>query len=242
MTWRTRPNDRSGSRAEESGNANVGPFSCAGSNSGSPGPFEELPPAMKELVEEVARHRLGKMTLAPEQMDFLVWLANLMAVRDYLEIGSFVGLNVLSMALRGPRDMRIHALDVSVTHMEIARRHWRKAGVDDRIVPVLQSALLTLDQWLEQGVRNRFDLILIDADKEPTPRYFEMCSSLLRPRGVVVVDNVHLGGRVFRSDHGDHPPSVAVMAEFLASTLRDPRFDGTILPLGDGMLLARLRE
>lgn len=199
----------------------------------------ELPSQMAKLMEEGERLRLGKMMLAREEMDFLVWLARSMRVRDYLEIGVFVGLNALSMALRGDPEMRIHALDISVTHTDVARRHWKEAGVDSRITLILQSALLTLQQWTDMGVRERFDMILIDADKEPTPEYFDLCLPMLRKDGVIAIDNVLLGGRVCRDPDPEDPPSVEVMKRLNARIFEDESLDPVLLPVGDGLLLVR---
>lgn len=193
-------------------------------------------PVLQAIRTETARHRKGRMHIAPEQAQTLVWLARLLQAQHYLEVGAFTGYSSTAVALALPENGRITACDISITFTDIARRHWQQAGVAHKIDLVLQPALITLDNLLAQGRRNHYDLALIDADKPPTPHYFERCLQLVRPGGVIAIDNVLLNGRVLHSNR-DHPPSVAVLRQFNAGLAHDSRIVPLTLPVGDGLTL-----
>lgn len=194
-------------------------------------------PVMRALREFTAGHRLAKMQIAPEQGQFLAWLVRLLGVRHYLELGVFTGYSALAVALALPYDGEVIACDVSEAFTDIARSYWQQAGVSDRIQLVLQPALLTLQQLLDQGRAGSFDLAFIDADKPSCPAYFEACLQLVRPGGVIAMDNIFLGGRVVDPQESD-PPGVHVMHAFNAALKSDPRIRLCVLPMGDGMTLA----
>lgn len=197
-------------------------------------------PAMARLRSVTANHRLAKMQLAPEQGQFMRWLARLMGARRYLEIGVFTGYSSLAVAEVLPDDGEVVACDVSDTFTTIAREHWHQAGVAGKIRLVLQPALSTLQALLDSGKAGGFDLALIDADKPNTPAYYEACLRLVRPGGVIAIDNIFLGGRVVEPQESD-PPGVHVMHEFNAALIRDPRVEVVVLPFGDGLTLATVR-
>ncbi|RXZ44535.1 class I SAM-dependent methyltransferase [Crenobacter cavernae] len=197
-------------------------------------------PALARLREETANHRLAKMQLAPEQGALLQWLVRLTGARRYLEIGVFTGYSSLAVAEALPEDGQIVACDVSDTLTQIAREHWRAAGVDGKIELRLKPALETLAELLQQGQAGRFDIALIDADKPNTPAYFEACLELVRAGGVIAIDNVFLNGRV-ADPQPDGPPGVGILAAFNAALIADPRVDVTVLPMGDGLTLAHVR-
>jgi predicted O-methyltransferase YrrM len=196
---------------------------------------------MRELREFTATHRLAKMQISPDQGQLLGWLTRLLGVRRHLEIGVFTGYSALAVALAMPADGQIVACDVSEAFTDVAREYWHKAGVEDRIQLVLQPALDTLRQLLDkEGGEGSFDMAFIDADKPNTPAYFEACLRLVRAGGVIVLDNVFLGGRVVEPQPSD-PPGVHVMHHFNAALRADPRVNLCVLPMGDGMTLVRKR-
>lgn len=197
-------------------------------------------PNMAKLRAFTATHRLAKMQLAPEQGQFMRWLARLMGVRRYLELGVFTGYSSLGIAEVLPADGQIVACDVSDTFTSIAREHWRAAGVEHKIQLVLQPALTTLQQLLDDGAAGSFDLALIDADKPNTPAYFEACLKLVRQGGVIAIDNIFLGGRVVEPQPQD-PPGVHVMHAFNAALKHDKRVETVVLPFGDGLTLATVQ-
>ncbi|HJV07435.1 MAG TPA: class I SAM-dependent methyltransferase [Chromobacteriaceae bacterium] len=193
-------------------------------------------PVMRALREFTATHRLAKMQIAPEQGQFMGWLAQLIGARRYLEIGVFTGYSALAVALAMPADSEVVACDVSDTFTSIARDYWQQAGVAERIRLVLQPALQTLQQLLAEGRAGQFDLAFIDADKPSYRDYFEACLQLVRPGGVIAIDNIFLSGRVV-APRPEDPPGVHLMHAFNAELRDDARIRHCVLPIGDGLTL-----
>ena len=194
-------------------------------------------PVLQALRGRTQNHRLGKMALAREQAALLTWLARLIRAERYLEVGVFTGYSSTAMALALPEHARITACDISVTFTDIARETWRQAGVEHKIELHLQPALLTLDDLIAQGLENTYDMALIDADKPPTPQYYERCLQLVRSGGIIAIDNVLLGGRVMEEAGRDRPPSISVLQDFNRRLPLDGRIVPITLPVGDGLTL-----
>ena len=194
-------------------------------------------PVLQALRGRTQNHRLGKMALAREQAALLTWLARLIRAERYLEVGVFTGYSSTAMALALPERARITACDISVTFTDIARETWRQAGVEHKIELHLQPALLTLDDLIAQGLENTYDMALIDADKPPTPQYYERCLQLVRSGGIIAIDNVLLGGRVMEEAGRDRSPSIAVLQDFNRRLPLDGRIVPITLPVGDGLTL-----
>ncbi len=194
-------------------------------------------PALAQLRQKTAQHRLAKMAIAPEQAQTLCWLAQLMNAKHYLEIGVFTGYSSTAMALTLPDDGKITACDINVTFTDIAKETWQHAKIDHKINLQLQPALITLHNLLENGYANQFDIAFIDADKEPTPEYFEACLPLVRPGGIIAIDNILLNGRVFREHTPPTPPSIEILKYFNAQLALDRRITPITLPIGDGLTL-----
>ena len=194
-------------------------------------------PVLQALRGRTQNHRLGKMALAREQAALLTWLARLIRGERYLEVGVFTGYSSTAMALALPEHARITACDISVTFTDIARETWRQAGVEHKIELHLQPALLTLDGLIAQGLENTYDMALIDADKPPTPQYYERCLQLVRSGGIIAIDNVLLGGRVMEEGGLGRPPSIAVLQDFNRRLPLDGRIVPITLPVGDGLTL-----
>ncbi|KMJ53729.1 methyltransferase [Vogesella sp. EB] len=197
-------------------------------------------PVQTALREFTATHRMAKMQISPEQGQFLAWLVKLLGVRRYLEIGVFTGYSALTVALAMGEQGRTVACDMSVEFTTIARDYWRQAGVEDSIALYVQPAVQTLQMLLDDGQAGSFDLAFIDADKTSYPQYYEACLQLVRPGGVIAVDNIFLNGRVVSPKPGD-PPAVRAMQAFNASLKHDPRVVMSVLPIGDGMTLLTRR-
>ncbi|WP_046155299.1 class I SAM-dependent methyltransferase [Chromobacterium vaccinii] len=197
-------------------------------------------PAQRELREFTAGHRLAKMQISPDQGQFMGWLARLIGARRYLEIGVFTGYSALTVALAMPEDGQVVACDVSEAFTAIAREYWAKAGVADRIDLRLQPALSTLRELLDDDQAGRFDLAFIDADKPSYRDYYEACLELVRPGGVIAIDNIFLSGRVVEPKPED-PPGVHLVHAFNASLKADPRVHMCVLPIGDGLTLCTRR-
>lgn len=194
------------------------------------------PPILRALREATARHRLAKMQIAPEQGQLLGWLAHLTNARRYLEVGTFTGYSALAVALAMPEESEVLTCDVSECFTTIAREYWARAQMDHRIRLVLQPAKLTLHALLNEGRANHFDMAFIDADKPNMPDYYETCLRLVRPGGIIAIDNVFLGGRVVAPTASD-PPGVHTMHAFNAYLRTDSRIRLCVLPIGDGMTL-----
>ena len=198
---------------------------------------EKEHPALTALRSRTQSHRLGKMAIAREQAALLTWLARLLKAEKYLEIGVFTGYSSTTVALVLPEHGKITACDINVTFTDIARETWRAAQVAHKITLHLQPALLTLDDLISQGESGSYDLALIDADKPPTPQYYERCLQLVRKGGIIAIDNLLLGGRILSENDADAPPSLAVLQAFNASLPGDPRVNAITLPVGDGLTL-----
>ena len=194
---------------------------------------EAEPPVLQRLRERTAGHRMGKMAVAPEQAAVLSWLVRLTEAEKYLEIGVFTGYSSTAVALALPDHGRITACDINASFTEHAQQAWREAGVAHKISLHLQPALLTL----ENGEAGSYDIAFIDADKPPTPQYYERCLQLVRKGGIIAIDNLLLGGRILSENDADAPPSLAVLQAFNASLPGDPRVNAITLPVGDGLTL-----
>lgn len=200
--------------------------------------FEE-PPILARLREETARHPRSSMQIAPEQGAVLGLLVELLGARRCLEIGTFTGYSSLAVALALPDDGRIVCCDVSDEYTSVARRYWAEAGVADRVELRLGPGVATLDALLAEGSASGFDLAFIDADKSSYPAYWERCVELVRPGGVIAIDNVLWGGSV--ADPAADDESTRVIRRTNELVAADPRVRHVLLPVGDGMMVARKR-
>lgn len=180
-----------------------------------------------------------EMQIGPEQGAFMAMLARLMGVRRYIEVGTFTGYSSLSVALALPEDGRIICFDVSDEWTRIARRYWAEAGVADKIELRLGPGLAGLDGLLAEGAAATIDFAFVDADKGSYPAYHERMMELVRPGGLVAYDNVLWGGAVADpSDTDEDTESIRKLNELVAT---DARVDVSMIPIGDGLTLARRR-
>jgi len=179
------------------------------------------------------------MQIAPEQGHFLTFLARLIGARRTLEIGTFTGYSALAMALALPADGRIVACDISEEWVSIGRPFWQRAGVADKIEVRIGPAIETLQQLERDGAAGSFDLAFIDADKENMDGYYEGALRLVRPGGLVILDNMFQGGRIIDPDNNDYRTNV--VRDLNSKIAADERVDRVLVPIGDGMTLARRR-
>ncbi|MFO7177138.1 MAG: class I SAM-dependent methyltransferase [Pseudomonadota bacterium] len=201
--------------------------------------WQNEPSTLAALREETARMPGASMQISPEQGRFMGWLVALIGARRCLEIGVFTGYSSISVALALPDDGRLVACDVSEEWTAIARRYWERAGVAHKIELRLGPALDTLAALLAAGQAQSFDFAFIDADKEAYREYYERCLELLRPGGIIAVDNALWDGRV--ADPREDAPSTRAIRALNAFVAQDPRVDASLIPVGDGLLLARKR-
>ncbi|WP_152221455.1 O-methyltransferase [Pseudomonas sp. SCB32] len=196
-------------------------------------------PIKANLRAETAALPMSRWQVAPEQGQFLALLVKLIGARRLLEVGTFTGYSALCMAEALPADGHLLCCDLPGDYNEIARAHWREAGVDTRIELRLGPALSTLESLMVGGEDGCFDLVFIDADKARYSTYFEYALSLLRSGGLVVFDNVLWSGRVLEVE----PESADTRAiqQLNRALKEDARIDYSLVPIGDGMSLCRKR-
>ena len=196
-------------------------------------------PLQARLRDETARHPRGTMQISPEQGQFMQLLTKLMGARRCIEVGVFTGYSSLAVALALPGDGHILACDVSEEFTSVARRYWKEAGVAGKIELKLAPATETLDARLKAGEAGTYDLAFIDADKANYAAYYERILKLLRPGGLVLVDNVLWSGAVI--DASDQDEDTVAIRAFNKLLHKDERVDVSMLPVGDGLTLARKR-
>ncbi|HEY9104669.1 class I SAM-dependent methyltransferase [Chitinimonas sp.] len=195
-------------------------------------------PCQTALRAATASHPRARMQIAPEQGQFMALLVKLLGVKRAIEVGVFTGYSALSVALALPADGRLLACDISEEFTALGLPYWREAGVADKIELKLAPALQTLDEHLAKGEAGSYDFAFIDADKVSYDGYYERCLSLLRPGGLVLIDNVLWGGDVARPAQD---ADTAALQALNAKLHRDERVDLSMLPLADGLTLVRKR-
>ncbi|HEY8368807.1 MAG TPA: class I SAM-dependent methyltransferase [Thermodesulfobacteriota bacterium] len=179
------------------------------------------------------------MQIGPDEAALLGLLARLVGARRAIEIGTFTGMSALAVASALPPDGRLVCCDTSETWTRIARRYWAEAGVADRIDLRLGPARATLETLLAQGEAGTYDFAFIDADKTEYDAYYEACLALLRPGGLVLVDNVLWSGAV--ADPAEQDPDTTAIRALNLKIRDDPRVDAVLLTVGDGLTVARKR-
>lgn len=197
------------------------------------------PPLLAALRAETAKMPDAGMQISPEQGQFMALLVELIGARKCIEVGTFTGYSALCVAGALPPDGKIVCCDISEEFTAVARRYWAKSGIGDRIELHLAPALDTLKSLLTNGGAGSFDFAFIDADKTQYGAYYEAILKLLRPGGLIAIDNVLWSGAVADGRKRD-ADTVALRA--LNDKLRtDKRISLSMLPIGDGLTLARKR-
>jgi len=193
-------------------------------------------PVLAELREATAGMKHATMQIGPDQGAFMALLAKLVGARRAIEVGVFTGYSALSVALVLPEDGRLVACDVSEEWTAMARRYWEKAGVARKIELRLAPALQTLDALLAEGAAGTFDFAFIDADKSNYDGYYERVLKLLRPGGVVALDNMLWSGAV--ADPKVTDADTSALRALNAKIHADSRVDMALATIGDGVMLA----
>ncbi len=197
------------------------------------------PPLLARLRAETAGLEWAIMQIGPDQGQFMRLLVELIGARNTLEVGVFTGYSSLAVALGLPADGRIVACDVSEEWTAIARRYWAEAGVAHKIDLRLAPAIQTLDGLIASGRAGTFDFAFIDADKGNYGGYFERCLALLRPGGLIAIDNVLWDGAVI--DPAKTDADTEAIRALNAKLATDERVTVAMVPVGDGLTLARKR-
>jgi predicted O-methyltransferase YrrM len=197
------------------------------------------PDVLRRLREETASRENADMQIAPEQGQFMALLVRLISAERTLEVGTFTGYSALVVSLALPPHGRVIACEISEEYAAIARRWWAEGGVAEKIEIRVAPAAETLDRMLEEGLSGRFDFAFIDADKAGYVEYWERCLLLVRRGGLIAVDNVLWDGRVADPDNDEE--STNAIRAFNAHAQGDDRVDLALVPIGDGLTLARVR-
>jgi caffeoyl-CoA O-methyltransferase len=194
---------------------------------------------LRRLREDTAGLEKANMQIGPEQGQFFALLVELTGARTALEVGTFTGYSALAVALALPDDGCLVACDVSEEWTAMARRYWEEAGVAHKIDLRLAPALETLDALLDEGRAGDFDFAFIDADKQAYETYYERALRLVRPGGLISLDNTLWEGRVVDPEATDS--DTEAIRAINAKLVSDERVTLSLLPLGDGLTLARKR-
>jgi predicted O-methyltransferase YrrM len=197
------------------------------------------PLVMRRLREVTASLDEATMQISPEQAQFMALLARLIDARLYLEIGVFTGYSSLAVALALPEDGRVIACDINPQWTRIAQRYWQEAGVAHKVELRLAPAADSLRALEAEGWGGQVDMVFIDADKGGYLGYYEQALQLLRRGGLLLADNTLWGGAV--ADPADQSEDTQAIRRFNAALHADERIDVSMLPVGDGLTLARKR-
>jgi predicted O-methyltransferase YrrM len=197
------------------------------------------PDILKQLREETAKLSMARMQISPEQGQFMALLAQLMGAKKTLEIGVFTGYSALAVALALPDDGKIIACDISEEYTAIAKDFWGRAGVSEKIDLRIAPALETLEKLIAAGEMGSFDLAFIDADKRNYENYYERALTLLRPGGLILIDNVLWSGKVTDSTITDKPTQA--IREFNQKLHQDSHVSLSLIAIADGLTLALKR-
>lgn len=195
-------------------------------------------PEQHALREATAKHPHAGLQIAPEQGQFMQVLVKLAGARRTIEVGTFTGYSALTVALALPPDGSVLACDISAEYTAIGKPYWQRAGVARKIELVLAPALQTLDARLAAGEAGHYDFAFIDADKTGYDAYYERCLRLVRPGGLIVFDNTLWRGDVARPATDADTQALQALNDKLHA---DDRIDVAMVPIGDGMTLARRR-
>ncbi|MEA5573326.1 class I SAM-dependent methyltransferase [Calothrix sp. UHCC 0171] len=195
------------------------------------------PEILTKLRQETAQHPMAMMQIAPEQGQFMSLLLQLIGAKKTLEIGVFTGYSSLVTALALPKDGKIVACDVSDEYTQIARRYWEEAGVADKIDLYIAPARETLDKLIADGEAGSFDFAFIDADKSGYDDYYEYCLQLVRPGGLIAIDNVLWSGRVVEPEETQDNRTRKIRA-LNTKIYQDQRVSISLVPIADGLMLA----
>lgn len=191
---------------------------------------------LQKLREETAKHPAAIMQIAPEQGQFMALLVQLLGAKKTLDIGVFTGYSSLVIALALPAEGKVVACDIDEKSTAIARRYWQQAGVADKIDLYIAPAIETLDKFIDEGQAGTFDFAFIDADKRNYDNYYEQALKLIRPGGLIAVDNVLWSGRV--ADPQDEDKRTVAIRAFNQKLAQDRRVKISLVPIADGLTLA----
>lgn len=197
-------------------------------------------PILRRLRETTRALPDATMQIGPEQGQFMALLVKLIGARRCIEVGTFTGYSSLVVALALPADGTIVSCDINPQTTAIAQQFWREAGVAERIDLRLQPAAKTLAELLAAGGAGGYDFAFIDADKTAYRSYYDKLMRLIRPGGLIAVDNTLWDGEVANPRRND--ANTVALRAFNDHVLRDEQVDMSLVPIGDGLTLLRKRD
>jgi predicted O-methyltransferase YrrM len=195
-------------------------------------------PAQAHCRAETAELPMAMMQIGADQGAFMGLVAKLIGATRYIEVGTFTGYSALSVALALPANGKVVALDVSKEFTDRARKYWKEAGVESKIDLRLAPGVATLDKMIAEG-EAPFDFAFIDADKSNYDAYYERILKLLRPGGLIALDNMLWSGAV--ADPKITDADTSALRALNEKIHADQRVDMALVPIGDGVMLARKR-
>ena len=190
----------------------------------------------RQLREETLTLKEAQMQISPEQGALLSILTKILNAKKTLDIGVFTGYSSLVVAREIPNDGLVVACDTSIEWTSIAKKYWKLAGVDNKVDLHLAPAIETLEKLIEDGQASTYDLSFIDADKINYQSYYEYSLTLVKPGGIIAVDNVLWSGQVI--DESDSEPATRAIRSFNEKLYQDDRVSISMVPIGDGLTLA----
>ena len=191
---------------------------------------------LRQLREETLTLKEAQMQISPEQGAFLSILTKILNAKKTLDIGVFTGYSSLVVARELPNDGLVVACDTSIEWTSIAKKYWKLAGVDNKVDLHLAPAIETLEKLIEDGQASTYDFSFIDADKINYQSYYEYSLTLVKPGGIIAVDNVLWSGQVI--DESDSEPATRAIRSFNEKLFQDDRVSISMVPIGDGLTLA----
>lgn len=199
------------------------------------------PELLKALrLETVATLEAAPMQISPEQGQFFRFLLETMQAKQVLEIGTFTGYSAICMALALPPEGHVTCCDLSFDWTRMAVKYWEKMHLTEKITLHLAPAMKTLQSLIDNNLQNTYDFAFIDADKPNYPHYYEYCLQLVRPGGVIAIDNVLWSGEVINPQNQNE--NTTIIRKLNEKIAQDDRITGCMLPIGDGLTLVRKRS
>ena len=196
------------------------------------------PPTVKALREDTHKLAEDGWQSSPEQAQFVAVIAGAIGAKRFLEVGTFTGYCALRVGLALPDDGQVVTCDITDEFVrKVGLKHWRAAGIEDRIDLKIGPALDTLDTIISDEGAGGFDMAFIDANKKDYPDYFDKCLALVRVNGLILIDNVFWGGRV--ADLNDNEKSTRGIREATRRAAEHPDVEMSMVPIGDGLIVAR---
>ena len=195
--------------------------------------------AMQKLCNETLELEDGEMLTSPEQLQFLAFLATSISAKNAIEVGVYTGASALAIAEILPEGGTVVACDLTDQYATYALPAWKYGNVEDKVQLSIGPAIETLQMLIDEGKENAFDFMYIDADKTNSKNYYELGLQLIREGGIIAIDNMFYGGQV--ADTSINDPNTVATRELAAFLLTDKRVDYSLIPIGDGLAVTRIR-